>query len=347
VKHGATYSWIERVWYADGRFGWILLPLSAVFWFVSGIRRFLYANGILRVHKAKAPVVIVGNITAGGTGKTPTVLWLVQELQARGFRPGIVSRGYGGSRSGSSMRVEANSEASVVGDEPALLARRSGCPVVVDPDRVRAAGMLVEDGVDVIVADDGLQHYRLARDYEICVVDGARGLGNRRLLPAGPLRESTQRLDDVEQVLVNGKLRGAGYELTAAEQNAISFELVATDACRLNGSLTRPLERFADTTVHAVAAIGNPQRFFDLLRAQGIQVIEHRFPDHAQLGSKDLEFGDDFEIFMTEKDAVKLGRDMKDKFWFIPVGLRMDLVEAAPLLEQIESRLHDWHENNG
>ncbi|MBT8108786.1 MAG: tetraacyldisaccharide 4'-kinase [Gammaproteobacteria bacterium] len=347
MKHGATYHWIERVWYADGRFGWLLLPLAALYGIIAVIRRFLYANGILRVHKAGAPVIIVGNITAGGTGKTPTVLWLVQELQARGFRPGIVSRGYGGSRSGTSMRVEANSEASVVGDEPALLARRSGCPVVVDPDRVRAAEMLVEDGVDVVVADDGLQHYRLARDYEICVVDGARGLGNRRLLPAGPLRESAQRLDDVEQVLVNGMLRGSGYELTVAEQNAISFELVATEACRLNGSLARPLERFADTTVHAVAAIGNPQRFFDLLRARGIQVIEHCFPDHAPLGSKELEFGDDFEVFMTEKDAVKLGRDMQDKYWFVPVGLRMDPVEAAPLLEQIESRLHGWQESNG
>ena len=347
MKRGALYNWIERVWYADGRFGWILLPLSAIYWLIIGIRRFLYDNGVLRVHKSDAPVIVVGNISAGGTGKTPTVLWLVEELRARGFRPGIVSRGYGGSQSGTSMRVEASSEASVVGDEPALLARRSGCPVVVDPDRVRAAEMLVDDGVDVVVADDGLQHYRLARDYEICVVDGARGLGNRRLLPAGPLREGPQRLDDVEQVLVNGPLRGSGSQLTVGEQNAISFELVATLACRLNGSLARPLERFADTTVHAVAAIGNPQRFFDLLRAHGIQVIEHRFPDHAALRGKDLDFGDGFEVFMTEKDAVKLGRNMKDKFWFVPVELRMEPVEAAPMLEQIESRLHGWRESNG
>ena len=333
------YNWVERVWYEDGRFGWLLLPLSALYWCVISIRRLLYDNGVLRVHKAGAPVVIVGNLTAGGTGKTPTVLWLVEQLRGRGFSPGVVSRGYSGSQSGTSMRVEADSEAAVVGDEPVLLARRSGCPVVVDPDRVRAAEMLVEDGVDVIVADDGLQHFRLARDYEICVVDGSRGLGNRRLLPAGPLREGTHRLDDVEQVLVNGKLRASGHELTVAEQNAISFELVATEACRLNGSLVRPLERFADTTVHAVAAIGNPQRFFDLLRMQGIQVIEHRFPDHAPLRKRDLDFGDEFEVFMTEKDAVKLDRDMKDKYWYIPVELHMDPVEAAPMLEQIESRL--------
>ncbi len=237
------------------------------------------------------------------------------------------------------MRVEANSSALLVGDEPILLARRGQCPVVVDPDRVRGADMLVADGVDVVISDDGLQHYRLQRDFEICVVDGTRGLGNRRLLPAGPLRERVERLEDVEQVLVNGKLTGSEYVLSVAEQNAISFELVATEAVRLNGSLSRALERFAGATVHAVAAIGNPQRFFDLLRARDIQLIEHRFPDHASLKSTDLEFGDAFEVFMTEKDAVKLGAAMNDKYWYVPVDLSIDAVDAAPMLAQIESRV--------
>jgi tetraacyldisaccharide 4'-kinase len=339
VSAGGAYSWIHRVWYEDGRFGWLLLPLSALYWLAVVLRRFLYARGVLRTHETEVPVIVVGNITAGGTGKTPTVLWLVRELQARGFRPGIASRGYGGGHAQGSMRVEPASEAAVVGDEPVLLARRGQCPVVIDADRVRAAGMLAEDDVDVIVADDGLQHYRLARDYEICVIDGSRGLGNRRLLPAGPLRESPHRLDDVEQVLVNGKLRGSEYVLTTAELNAITFELQAREACRLNGSLTRPLERFAGMTVHAVAGIGNPQRFFDLLRARGMQLIEHRFPDHAVLDAAALRFGDDFEVFMTEKDAVKLGGNMLDKYWYVPVDLVMDPVDAAPLLAQIESRV--------
>jgi tetraacyldisaccharide 4'-kinase len=339
VRAGATYNWIHRVWYEDAPSGWILLPLSGLYWLILGVRKFLYDSGIFKTHNAEIPVVVVGNITAGGTGKTPTVLWLVEQLRARGFAPGIVSRGYGGSKADTSMRVEVDTDAAVAGDEPVLLARRGLCPVVVDPNRVRAATMLAEDGADVVIADDGLQHYRLARDYEICVIDGTRGLGNRRLLPAGPLRESVQRLDDVEQVLVNGVLQYGEQAQTTAEQNAISFELVATEACRLNGSLARPIGRFSGTTVHAVAAIGNPRRFFDLLRLHGIQVIEHEFPDHAALSRTDLEFGDEFEVFMTEKDAVKLGRGVGDKFWYVPVELTMDPVEAAPLLEQIESRL--------
>ena len=339
MSAGPVYTWIHRAWYENALSGWLLLPLSGLYWLVLMLKRFLRASGVLRTYRANVPVVIVGNITAGGTGKTPTVLWLVEALRARGFSPGIVSRGYGGSKANTSMRVEADSDAAIAGDEPVLLARRSQCPVVVDPDRVRAARMLVDDGADVIVADDGLQHYRLARDYEICVIDGSRGLGNRRLLPSGPLREGAQRLDSVEQVLVNGVLRETGHELTTAEQNAISFELLATEACRLNGSLARPIERFAGTTVHAVAAIGNPQRFFDLLRSVDIQVLEHVFPDHSALGSKDLEFGDGFDVFMTEKDAVKLGRNAKDNLWYVPVELSMDPVLAAPLLEQIESRL--------
>ena len=334
-----AYSWLHRVWYEDASFGWLLLPLSGLYWLVIVIRKYLYDRGILSSDRAAVPVVVVGNITAGGTGKTPTVLWLAAELQKRGFAPGIVSRGYGGSHSGSSMRVAADSKASIVGDEPVLLARRSGCPVVIDPDRARAATMLIADGVDVVISDDGLQHYRLQRDYEICVVDGRRGLGNRRLLPAGPLREPAERLDDVEQVLVNGRLDGSEYALTAAEQNAVSFELTATEARRLNASLSRPLDAFEGSTVHAVAAIGNPQRFFDMLRALGMQVIEHRFVDHASLKPSELEFGDDFDVLMTEKDAVKLGTGMHDRFWYVPVDLSIADVDAAPVLEQIESRI--------
>ena len=323
----ATYRWIHRVWYQDAKSGWVLLPLSGLYWLLLKLRALLFRSGIYKSHKAHAPVIVVGNITTGGTGKTPIVIWLVKELRAQGFAPGIVSRGYGGSKSGTSMRVDADSDPAVVGDEPVLLARRGQCPVAVDSDRVQAAAMLVEDDVDVIITDDGLQHLRLQRDFEICVIDGERGLGNRRLLPAGPLRESPDRLNSVDQVLVNG---------VTEVPNAIAFELQASDACRLNGSLARPLQGFKDTTVHAVAGIGNPKRFFDLLRAHGIQVIEHGFPDHAAITQADLQFGDDFEVFMTEKDAVKLSRKMSDRYWSVPVDLVMDADKSSALMDRIE-----------
>ncbi|MDH4126166.1 MAG: tetraacyldisaccharide 4'-kinase [Gammaproteobacteria bacterium] len=333
------YNWLHRVWYEGAASYRLLLPLTGLYWLLVMLRRALFEFGVLGTRRAAAPVIVVGNITAGGTGKTPVTIWLAKELKARGFSPGIVSRGYGGSKSPSSMRVDAASDPAVVGDEPVLLARSSGCPIVVDADRFRAAEMLVADGADVIIADDGLQHYRLARTYEICVIDGARGLGNRYLLPAGPLRETLARLNEVDQVLLNGVLRKRVAELAAIEQHALVFELVASEARRLNGSLTRPIERFRGTTVHGVAAIGNPQRFFELLRSHGMQVIEHALPDHAPITRRSLDFGDNFEILMTEKDAVKLGRSVDDKLWSVPVSLKMDALQSAPWLAQVESRI--------
>ena len=333
------YQWIHRVWY-DGAAGyWALLPLSGLFWLIIKTRRLLYVCGVFKSKYVGVPVIVVGNITAGGTGKTPVSIWLAKSLKERGFVPGIVSRGYGGSKSSSPMRVDAASDPAVVGDEPVLLAKRSTCPVAVDSDRVRAAGMLVDDGADLIIADDGLQHHRLERCYEICVIDGARWLGNRLILPAGPLRETTSRLAEVDQILVNGRYRDEPE--TTIEQNAIEFGLVANEVCRLNESLSRPIDRFAGKTVHGIAAIGNPKRFFDLLRAKGMQVIEHALPDHAVIDRGALNFGDEFDILMTEKDAVKLGTKIGDRFWYVPVDLEMDPVLAGPWLEQIESRMRD------
>jgi tetraacyldisaccharide 4'-kinase len=338
------YNWLHRIWYEGNRGYRLLLPLTGLYWLLLGLRRLLYRFGMLGSYRASVPVIVVGNITAGGTGKTPVTIWLANELKARGFVPGIVSRGYGGNRASTSMRVDAASEASVVGDEPVLIARRTGCPVVVDANRARAATMLVEDGVDVIIADDGLQHYRLDRTYEICVIDGARGLGNRYLLPAGPLRETVDRLAEVDQVLVNGPLKDGTESLTVVEQNAIVFRLDANDVRRLNGSLTRPIERFGGTTVHGVAAIGNPRRFFEQLRAHGMQVIEHAFPDHAELKPTALEFGDGFDVLMTEKDAVKFDTQCDDRFWAVPVEVAVDPALSGPWLEQIESRLRSEQE---
>lgn len=339
------YQWLHRIWYEGGSLYWVLLPLSGIYWLLIGIRRFFYRIGLRRSYRASVPVIVVGNITAGGTGKTPVTIWLARELRERGFVPGIVSRGYGGSRSGTSMRVDAASDPREVGDEPVLIASRTGCPVVVDADRARAADMLIAEGVNVIIADDGLQHYRLDRSYEICVIDGARGLGNRQLLPAGPLRETIDRLCEVDQVLINGRLDEESSDLTTVEQNAIEFRLAANEISRLNGSLIRPVAGFSGTTVHAVAAIGNPQRFFAMLRSHGMQVVEHAFRDHAQLGPKDLEFGDEFDVLMTEKDAVKINRTMPDKYWTVPVDLHIEAVVAGPWIEQVVSRLRSEMES--
>ncbi len=339
------YNWIHRVWYEGGGTYRLLLPLSGLYWLLISLRRYLYQFGILDTHRAAVPVIVVGNITTGGTGKTPVTVWLARELRKRGFSPGIVSRGYGGSKSSSSMRVDSASDPETVGDEPVLMARLSGCPVVVDADRFRATEMLVEDGANVVIADDGLQHFRLESTFDICVIDGARGFGNGHLLPAGPLRVTISRLEEVDQILLNGPLQVKSDENSFVEQSAIMFELVAVEVNRLNGSLTRPIERFEGTTVHGVAAIGNPKRFFDLLRAHGMQVIEHAYPDHARLSKSDLDYGDEFDILMTEKDAVKLGQAKSDKLWAVPVELKMDPLSSGPWLEQIESRLRNDQEN--
>ena len=329
------YRWIHRVWYEDAPSGLILLPLSGLYWLMLNLKELLYRHQILSARRAEVPVIVVGNITTGGTGKTPTVIWLVNELRDKGYTPGIVSRGYGRRKSNNPIKVNKNSNVSVVGDEPILLAKRGGCPVAVDTNRARAVSVLIDDGVDVIVADDGLQHLQLERDFEICVIDGSRGLGNLRLIPSGPLREMPRRLRSVDQILINGE---------GSFRDSISFKLLASDANRLNGTLTQPLQAFRGKTVHAIAGIGNPARFFELLRSYDIQIIEHNFPDHAELTYEEINFDDQFEVLMTEKDAVKFSKKLPDKFWFIPVDLNMNSTMSSDLIKRIEMRLKSYRE---
>lgn len=328
------YRWIHRVWYGDGKGGGLLLPLSWLFWLVMAVRRALYRTAVLKSEGVSVPVIVVGNITAGGTGKTPVTVWLVQQLAARGHRPGIVSRGYGGDATTQPQQVSPDGDARRFGDEPVLMARRAGCPVIVCRDRVAAARRLQAIGVDVILADDGLQHYRLQRDYEICVIDGVRHLGNRRLLPAGPLREVPRRLLSVDQVLVNGG--SAAAFATGAEATALDFELVADRAVALSDGHERALGEFAARRVHGVAGIGNPERFFATLRSHALDVIEHPLPDHD--AAPPVDFGDGLDVLLTEKDAVKVD-GAPDRVFYVPVSLRMDEQLAAAWLEQLEARL--------
>lgn len=325
----ATNGFVNRVWYGDSSWYVVLLPLSWLFSLAASLRRSLYRSRVLRTFDVGKPVIVVGNIATGGTGKTPVAMWLAACLKDRGLRPGIASRGYGGAPGKSPLQVVDDSDPRVVGDEPLLMARRALCPVVVHPDRVAAAATLIEMGCNVIVADDGLQHYRLRRQFEIAVIDGARGFGNGRLLPAGPLREPVTRLQSVNQIMLHGEdATGALAQLPPGAAHT-RFELAATAVYDLRGTSTVALESFRGKTVHAVAAIGNPGRFFRLLESHRISVIPHAFPDHSPIHRTELDFGDGLDVLTTEKDAVKVQRPIPEHWWYVAVDLTLDNGEPS------------------
>ena len=299
-----------------------MMPLSAVYAAVSGIRRFAYSRHLARSTRLACPVVVVGNVSVGGTGKTPLVCWLAGQLIELGFRPGVVSRGYGGS-SRAARLVQAADDSNKVGDEAILLARRSRVPVATGRNRPAAAQLLINAGCDIIVSDDGLQHYALQRDCEIIVIDGDRRFGNGRLLPAGPLRETPARLERADAVVINGG--------DAENDGAMRMRLLATSAIAMKYGTPKPLREFSGQPVHAVAAIGNPQRFFSMLRAVGISVVEHALPDHAKLGIDDISFPDDLPVLMTEKDAVKCRDIAGPHHWYVPVSVAFAAGDAEKL----------------
>ena len=315
----------------------LLQPLAWLYGATVRGRRSAYERGWFATHAAGRPVIVVGNITVGGTGKTPLVLWLAARLGARGLTVGIVSRGYGRTSAGP-RRVRSDSRWEEVGDEPLLLSRRSGCAVMVAEDRVAAARRLAAEGVEVILSDDGLQHLRLARDFEILVMDGARGFGRGRLLPAGPLREPALRALSVEYVVVNGSA-ASGVPNAALQARAgpvASMRLVLGEAHRVDGGgPSRPLASFEGSPVHAVAGIGHPARFFRSLGARGLQLIEHTFADHHPFVQGELDFPDDLPILMTEKDAVRCESFATARMWYVPVDAELEEADAAPLLESV------------
>lgn len=306
---------LQHRWYKpSGSPAWWTLPLAGLYGCVTGVRRRLYRNGWLRSVRLPVPVIVVGNIVAGGAGKTPLVIALVDALRERGFNPGVVSRGYGGDARGPQL-LAMQPDPAVVGDEPALIRGRTGASVAIGADRAAASRLLLGTGADVIVSDDGLQHYALGRDVEICVVDGERRFGNERLLPAGPLREPLSRLLSVDFVVCNGGEPGVGE---------VPMRLLLTDAVgMIDPSVRQPLATFAGQHVHAVAGIGNPRRFFDSLRAHRIEAIEHPFPDHHRFVETDLDFGDDAPVLMTGKDSVKCVAFARGNWWAIPVAAQL------------------------
>lgn len=323
-------AWYERAWWLH-----LLRPLSWLFQAVACVRRWLYlrqaVTGLVGV-----PVVVVGNITVGGSGKTPLLIALATELKRRGHRVAVVSRGYGARTQQFPYYVAADTPVSLCGDEPAMLAQRLAVPVVIDPDRPRAIRSLQSNeqyACDVILSDDGLQHYAMARDIEIIVLDAERGLGNGLCLPAGPLRETASRLRSADFLVSNGNPQ----QLHALRQNFIPMSLGASACVNLRTGERVELGRFfKKQMLHGVAGIGNPARFFTSLRQFGSQVIEHPFPDHHSYIPSDLYFGDALPIVMTEKDAVKCRDFAPANSWYLEVHANLP-----------DSFMDDLHERIG
>ena len=319
---------LDDIWYTRTPLAWPLLPLSALYCGVVTARWWAYRSGLIKTHCFDVPVIIVGNLTVGGTGKTPLVIWLSQFLRAQGYRPGLIARGYGGKATHWPQSVTADSDPKLVGDEPVLLVRATGCPMVVAPDRVAAArALLAEHDCNIIISDDGLQHYALGRDIEIAVVDGERRFGNAHCLPAGPLREPARRLREVDLIVANG----------AARDGEFAMRVQIGEAVNLLSGERRQLHEFRSRSVRAIAGIGHPERFFAALRAAGMEFTAQAFPDHHAYRPDDLAGADDV-LLMTEKDAVKCRQFARDTFWAVSTHTEFGSEFGVRLLELLRSR---------
>ena len=323
---------LNAIWYGTAKPALWLRVLSAAFKTAVRLRRDMYASNLLANVRLRAPVIVVGNLTVGGSGKTPLVIALIEALRVRGFNPGVISRGYAGVGEGLGIVNERASPLSV-GDEAALVFQTTRAPVFVCRDRVRAGqAMLEKTGVDVIISDDGLQHYRLHRDVEICVIDGERRFGNGYLLPAGPLREPMTRLDSIALRVCNSG---------EPQPNEVPMRLVGDEVASVaDPKRRRPLREFAGRCVHAVAGIGNPERFFAQLRAAGIDVVPHAFDDHFPYAEKDLAFGDGLPVLMTAKDAVKCTAYTHLDLWSVPVHAELPESFFDTVAQRVRVKAH-------
>lgn len=323
--------WLVDIWYKDPFIGVFLMPLGFFFSDFVRFRKFLYHIGALKKHSLPVPVIIVGNISVGGTGKTPLLIWLARLLKSEGFKPGIISRGYGGQAKAMPQWVDANSTADQVGDEAILIAKQTGCPMAVSPVRIEAAKLLLEQtACNVILADDGLQHYALNRDIEIAVIDGDRRFGNGYCLPAGPLREPIARLQKVDFIVVNGE-KSEGHEY--------AMHITGNTAVNLITGQQKPLSEFSGTSCHALAGIGNPERFFKLLAAAGLTCKTYSFPDHHKFQLQDISFPNSGPVLMTEKDAVKCLTFAGEQHWYVPVLAVPEPAFAGQLLKRLQEKL--------
>lgn len=333
-------SWAERLvnaWYQGHPALYLLRPLEWLYRAVVQRKRRRFVAGLSPSYRAPVPVIVVGNITVGGTGKTPLILYLIEHCRARGLRVGVVSRGYGAQPPSLPWRVTAAQSAREAGDEPLLLVQRSGVALMIDPDRARAVqALLSAEPLDLILCDDGLQHYRLARDLELVLIDAARGLGNRRCLPAGPLREPEERLQSVDALLLNGA--------SSDSHEGFGFTLQPTALVNLASGERQALDFFPPgQALHAVAGIGNPQRFFRTLEALNWQPIAHAFADHATYSAAALAFSPSLPLLMTEKDAVKCRAFAQPDWWYLAVDARPSPDFGAWLDAKLDTLLSARH----
>ncbi len=321
---------IERIWSGRSPLYLLLLPLSLLYGVISHVIRFSYQRGWRKAWRAPVPVVVVGNLTAGGNGKTPLVIWLVTRLQQPGLRVGVVSRGYGGKADNYPLVLGPQTATAEAGDEPVLIYQRTGAQVAVAPVRRQAVEALVSGGqVNIIVTDDGLQHYALARDIEIVVIDGQRRFGNGWWLPAGPMRERSSRLNSVSAIITNGG---------TAQPGELAMQLVPGMAVNLQSGEQRPVAELKN--VVAMAGIGHPPRFFNTLRQQGVTLEkEVAFADHQNYSPDALNalIGPGQTLLMTEKDAVKARAFAAADWWYLPVDARLPQSESAALLNKISA----------
>ncbi|WP_415898375.1 tetraacyldisaccharide 4'-kinase [Neptuniibacter sp. QD48_11] len=324
-------SWLEGRWYSEKPAPCVLKPFSSLYKFLAKRKK---GADLQQVWVAPVPVIIVGNINVGGTGKTPLTISLVERLKQEGYKPGIISRGYKSKATQFPFDVTTADSPELSGDEPFMLAKRCRCPVIIDPNRPNAAKYLLDNyECDLIISDDGLQHYRLDRDIEIAVIDGKRGLGNRALMPAGPLREEPDRLCSVDLIVSNGRLQNKIAEAATIEE--MFLQPAAIVNCLTDEELA--LEVLRSKQVHAVAGIGNPQRFFNTLEQElQVTVIPHAKPDHSFYTVEDFQFGDDYPVIMTEKDAVKVTEFAQSHCWYLQIKAQLPESFYTQLLDKLK-----------
>ena len=319
---------LSRLHYSKSLFPLLLLPLSAIFFLIFFIRKFLYQFNFLKSFKFNVPVIVIGNITLGGTGKTPLIIHLAEELKKNGYYPGIISRGYGSKAMGT-IEVNQKSNIDEVGDEPILIQKHTHMPVFVSKDRVMAAKALIKKykKIDVILSDDGIQHYRLMRDVEVLVIDGTRGFGNGYLLPAGPLRELKDKLNDVDAIVCNHKKVIDGSYLMKYKSKFL---------VNLKTKQKIPLNKIHLSNIHAIAGIGNPDRFFNDLKSLGLVFKSSAYQDHYRFTRKDFKTMGGKNIIMTEKDAVKCEKFAQDNFWYLPIDVDINSKFTNVILKKLK-----------